>query len=171
MPRFRVDTGRSKVDIGLKVNLHPSHITATGLRGTLEGELDEQGRPRLDRPYSAELRLPVDAIKSGNGPQDREMRRRFDASRYPEITARVTHAEPSNGGDGRYRATALLTMHGQTHEVTGDVRLSVDGASVTVDGDQVINVKQFGIDPPRLIVLKVEPDVDVRAHIVAEQDQ
>lgn len=170
MPRFRVDAGKSRVDITLKVNLHPSHITARGLRGTIEGEVDEHGRPRLDRPYSAELTLPVDSIKSGHGLQDREMRRRFDSSRYPEIAARVTHAEPLNGGDGRYRATAHLTMHGHTEEITGDVRLDVDGGTVTVVGEQVINVKQFGIDPPRLIVLKVEPDVDVTAHIVAEQE-
>lgn len=169
MPRFRVDTGRSRVDIALKVNLHPSHITATGLRGTIEGELDEQGRPQLDRPYNAELTLPVDSIRSGHGLQDREMRRRFDSSRYPEITARVTHAEPLNG-DGRYRATAHLTMHGHTQEITGDVRLDIDGGIVTVVGEQVIDVKQFGIDPPRLIVLKVESDVGVTAHIVAEQE-
>jgi hypothetical protein len=34
----------------------------------------------------------------------------------------------------------------------------------------VINVKEFGIDPPRLIILKVEPDVDIQVHIVAEQE-
>ena len=33
----------------------------------------------------------------------------------------------------------------------------------------MINVKDFGIDPPRLIILKVEPDVDLQVHIVAKQ--
>ena len=45
---------------------------------------------------------------------------------------------------------------------------SVDGTTMTIDGQQVINVKDFGIDPPRLIILKVEPDVDLQVHIVAE---
>ena len=36
------------------------------------------------------------------------MRRRFDASRYPTITAVVTHGEALDG-EGRYRATAQLT--------------------------------------------------------------
>ena len=44
----------------------------------------------------------------------------------------------------------------------------VDGTTMTIDGQQVINVKEFGIDPPRLIILKVEPDVDLQVHIVAE---
>ena len=134
----------------------------------IECEVDDQGRPRLDQPYSAELTLPVDAIKSGNGIQDREMRRRFDVGRYPSITARVTRGEALEG-DGRYRALAQLTMHGQTREISGEVQLHVDGTAMTIDGQQVINVKDFGIDPPRLIILKVEPEVDLRVHIVAER--
>ena len=168
MPRFDVNTAQSTVQVGLRVNLHPSHITANALTGHIDCEVDDQGKPRLDQPYRAELTLPVDAIKSGNGLQDREMRRRFDTSRYPSITAVVTHGEALDG-DGRYRATAQLTMHGVTKDITGDLTLSVNGAAMTIDGKQVINIKDFGIDPPRLIILKVEPDVDLQVHIVAER--
>src|SRR6202140_3612770 len=113
MPRFGVTTAQSTVKVGLRVNLPPSQNNANSLSGVIECEVDEQGKPRLDRPYSAELTLPVDAIKSGNGIQDREMRRRFDVSRYPTITATVTHGEALEG-EGRYRAVAQLPLHGQT---------------------------------------------------------
>ena len=166
MAQFRVNTSKSTVKVGLRINLHPSHIDAHALTGVIECELDDQGQPRLDQPYNAELSLPVDAIKSGNGIQDREMRRRFDVSRYPTITARVTHGEQLEG-TGRYRAVAQLTMHGQTREISGEITLHVDGPTMTIDGQQVINVKDFGIDPPRLIILKVEPEVDLSVHIVA----
>src|ERR1700676_1257787 len=169
MAQFRVNTSKSTVKVGLRINLHPSHIDAHALTGVIECELDDQGQPRLDQPYNAELSLPVDAIKSGNGIQDREMRRRFDVSRYPTITATVTHGEQLEG-EGRYRAAARLTMHGHTREITGDVQLGVNGSTMTIDGQQVINVKDFGIDPPRLIILKVEPDVDLQVHIVAERE-
>ncbi len=167
MPTFRVNTNKSSVKVGLRINLHPSHIDANALTGVIECEVDDQGKPRLDQPYSADLALPVEAIKSGNGIQDREMRRRFDVGRYPTISARVTKGEALEG-DGHYRAVAQLTMHGQTREISGDIVLHVDGTTMTIDGQQVINVKDFGIDPPRLIILKVEPDVDLTVHIVAE---
>jgi polyisoprenoid-binding protein YceI len=170
MPRFIVDTSRSTVDVGLRVNLHPSHISAHALKGHIDCELDAQNRPRLDAAYGAELILPVEAIKSGNGLQDLEMRRRFDAGSYPTITARVTKGK-ALGQDGHYRAVAQLTMHGQTREITAEVELHVDASTMTIDGQQVINVKDFGIDPPRLIVLRMEPDVDVRVHIVAKQQR
>jgi polyisoprenoid-binding protein YceI len=168
VPRFEVNTAQSTVRVGLRVNLHPSHINANALTGYIECEIDDQEKPRLDQPYRAELTLPVDAIKSGNGIQDREMRRRFDVSRYPLITAVVTHGEALDG-EGRYRATARLTMHGVTKDVTGDLTLSVNGTTMTIDGQQVINIKDFGIDPPRLIILKVEPDVGLQVDIVAER--
>jgi polyisoprenoid-binding protein YceI len=167
VPKFRVNTNQSSVKVGLRINLHPSHIDANALTGVIECEVDDQGKPRLDQPYSADLSLPVEAIKSGNGIQDREMRRRFDVGRYPTISARVTKGEALEG-EGRYRAVAQLTMHGQTREISGDIELHVDGTTMTIDGQQVINVKDFGIDPPRLIILKVEPDVDLTVHIVAE---
>jgi polyisoprenoid-binding protein YceI len=165
--RFRVNTTLSTVDVGLRVNLHPSPVNANALSGVIECELDGKGRPRLDRPYSARLALRVDAITSGHGLQDREMRRRFDARRYPVITTRVVYGKALRGA-GRYRAVAELTMHGQTREVSGDIRLRVEGARMLIDGSQVINIKDFGIDPPRLLILKVEPEVDVDVHIVAD---
>jgi polyisoprenoid-binding protein YceI len=168
VPRFQVNTAQSTVQVGLRVNLHPSHINANALSGYIECEVDEQGKPRLDQPYTAELTLPVDAIKSGNGLQDREMRRRFNVSKYPTITATVTHGE-ALAGEGKYRAAAQLNMHGIRREISGDVQLSVDGTTMTIDGQQVINVKDFGIDPPRLIILKVEPEVDLQVHIVAQR--
>jgi polyisoprenoid-binding protein YceI len=166
--RFEVNTAQTTIQVGLRVNLHPSHVNANALTGFIECELDDQGKPRLDQPYRAELTLPVEAIKSGNGIQDREMRRRFDTSRYPNITAVVTHGEALDG-EGRYRATAQLTLHGVTKDITGDVHITANGRTLTIDGQQVINIKDFGIDPPRLIILKVEPDVDLQVHIVAAE--
>src|ERR1700732_3580931 len=104
MPRFVVDSSKTTVDVGLKVNVHPSHIKASGLTGVIECELTADGKPNLDAPYSAELSLPVESIKSGIGLQDREMRRRFDAGKYPTITAKVTKGEARS--DGRYHAVA-----------------------------------------------------------------
>ena len=167
MARFIVNTAQSTVHVGLRVNLHPSHINASALSGVIECELDTHGKPRLDRPYSAELALPVDAIKSGNGIQDREMRRRFDVSRYPVITTRVTKGEVLEGAD-RYRAVAQVTMHGHTREIEAEVQVRVEGTTMAIDGKQVLNVKDFGIDPPRLVILRVEPEVDLNVHIVAE---
>lgn len=167
MPRFVIDTARSTVDVGLRVNLYPSHLTATGIRGTAEFELDERGGVKLDRPLSADVTLPASALNSGFGLQDWEMRRRLDVARYPEFRLRVVHGERIDAGDGRYSATARLTMHGRTRDVTGTVRLSLAGSTLDAVAEATIDMRDFGVDPPRLLALRVEPEVDVTAHVVA----
>jgi polyisoprenoid-binding protein YceI len=168
VPRYRVKQEESTVDIDLNVNVHPSHVRARELTGTLECELDEHQRPRLEARYSAELTLPVQSIKSGIGVQDMEMRRRLDTGRFPTITAALIEARKL-ARDGHYHATFEISMHGQTRRVEGDAVLEVGDGTLTIDGEQKINMKDFGINPPRLLFLKVDEVVNVRAHIVAEQ--
>ena len=94
MPRFIVDTQNSTVDVGSAGEPAPlAHLGARAERASSTASWTTEGRPRFDAPYSAELFLPVDAIKSGHGIQDREMRRRFDTGHYPTISARVTKGE------------------------------------------------------------------------------
>lgn len=166
MPRFRVDSVSSTIEIDLKVNLHPSHLVADPVSGWIECSLDRRGKPRPDVPHGAELSVPVEGIRSGNSLQDREMRRRFAVGRYPKVTVKVTEVEPLDG-DTRYRAAARLRMRGTTRAITGEVTITVDGTTMTVQGEQTINMKDFGVDPPRLLILRVEPQVNVRARIVA----
>jgi len=171
VPRFRVDGKRSQIDIHLRVNLHPSHVTSSGLTGTIECEVDRYGRPRLDRQYAADLSVPVESLKSGIGLQDREMRRRMNVAKWPLITARVTKGEALDAKDRRYRAVATVSMRGRSRQIAADVQLHIDGDTLIVHGAQVINMTDFGISPPRLLVLRVEPEVDVRARIVAKRQR
>jgi len=165
MPVYRV-TGQSSVAIEGKTTTHTMHASSNALSGTLECVLDTKGRPRLDRPYKATLELPVESIKTGIGLQDREMRRRFDVNRFPTITARLRKATEVEAGV-RYFAVADLSMHGKTRRFESDVRLRVGQRRLTIDGEHVIDMRDFDIDPPRLIILTVDPEVTVRVHIVA----
>jgi polyisoprenoid-binding protein YceI len=165
MPAYRV-TRQSSVAIEGKTTTHTMHASSNALSGTLECVLDTKGRPRLDRPYKATLELPVESIKTGIGLQDREMRRRFDVKRFPNITARLRKATQVEPGV-RYVAVADLSMHGTTRRFESEVRLRIGQRRLTIDGEQVIDMRDFGIDPPRLIILTVDPEVTVRVHIVA----
>lgn len=165
MPVYRV-TRQSSVAIEGKTTTHVMHASSNALAGELECVLDARDRPRLDRPYRATLRLPIDSIKTGIGLQDREMRRRFDAKAFPDITARLRRARELEPGV-RYLATADLSMHGTTRRFESKVSLRVGTRRLTIDGEQVVDMRDFGIAPPRLLILTVEPEVTVRVHIVA----
>ena len=47
---------------------------------------------------------------------------------------------------------------------------AMDGTMVVLAGERTFDVRDFGMEPPRILMLKVEPDVTVEVAIVAEKE-
>src|SRR5690242_524389 len=92
MPRYTVVSAESPVTVITRSTTHDTHATSSSLKGTLECQFDDRGRPRLDTSWSAALTLPVASIRSVNPIQDRVMRSQVDARRHPTIRVVVTDA-------------------------------------------------------------------------------
>jgi hypothetical protein len=45
--------------------------------------------------------------------------------------------------------------------------LSHGGDRLTIDGELSVDIRDFGLKPPNLLIVKVEPVVRVRLHLVA----
>jgi hypothetical protein len=46
----------------------------------------------------------------------------------------------------------------------------VDDQTIKLTGGATFDIRDFGMEPPRILLLKVQPDVDVRVEIVAEKE-
>ena len=71
--------------------------------------------------------------------------------------------------EGRYLAEGDITFKGVTQQVADEVVLSVpaDG-TVVFEGEHVFNLPDFGMEPPKIMMLRVYPDVKIRVQIVAK---
>lgn len=167
MASFRIDPDRSRVWIEARSSMHPIHGEAEGLEGSIEaevagGRIDVTGEPRI------RIELPVEKLRSGKKLEDSEMLRRIDARRYPRITGETTELKESNG---RYRVRGDLTFHGVTRQVEGEVTISApDERSLVIEGEQIFDIREFGVEPPKILMFKVHPDVRVRVQVVARQE-
>jgi polyisoprenoid-binding protein YceI len=64
-----------------------------------------------------------------------------------------------------------LTFHGVTRPVEGEVSVSLpDDRTIVIEGEQTFDIRDFGVQPPKILMLKVHPDVKVRVRVVAEQE-
>lgn len=168
MTRYRIAAG-STVGIEARSSLHDIHGEATGLGGELDVRLDGDALD-LSAPTRLRLECPVAALRSGNPLNDRELQRRVDADRYPSIVGESREVTPGSGR-GRYRVRGDLTFHGVTREVTGEITVTVPGADrLVVTGEQTFDIRDFGVSPPRILMLRVEPDVRVRIRVEATAD-
>lgn len=159
------------MDTEVRSSVHPIHGRATELSGVIEGEFGEDGRPLLDRPHQGWVEIPVTAIRSGNRINDLEMQRRADVRRYPTIRFEISRAWPVDGAAGRFRAAIDITAHGRTQSIEEDFGVRRDGRRLVLEGRHTFDMRDFGVNPPRIFTLRVEPQVKVDVRLVAEEEE
>jgi polyisoprenoid-binding protein YceI len=169
--RYRIDPARSRVAIDARSSLHPIHSDTDGLEGWLELDVDGRGLVSTDTAPRAHLELPVDRLRSGNSMEDRELRRRIDARRFPTIAGDLIAMEPV-GDDGRYRVRGDVTFKGVTRTREDEMTVSTDDhGGLRLQGSSVFDIREFGMEPPRILMFKVAPDVTVTVDIVARKEE
>jgi polyisoprenoid-binding protein YceI len=168
---YRIVPDESRVLIDAKSSLHAIHTSASGLEGRLD--LDVPGGERVDlrTAATATLSLPVGALKSGNLLEDREVQRRIDARRFPTITGELDELA-ATGEERQYLARGRITFRGVTNNYEDEVTISrVDANTLRVEGAHTFDIRDFGMEPPKILMLRVEPTVNVRVEIVARKDR
>lgn len=164
MTRYEVQRSRSAVEVLARSTLRPFRGAAP-VSGHVDAVLAD-GRLDLAHGCSGLLTLQVEDLHGESQHLDRELRNRLNSQRYPAVTAALQ--EVTVDPDGDYRMVGDLTIHGRTQRVAG-------AASVTGDGDGILmlrgvlqlDIREFGLVPPKLLMLKVHPHVEVRLELVA----
>ncbi|HEY7280118.1 MAG TPA: YceI family protein [Actinomycetota bacterium] len=165
MTTYRIVPERSRVHFDGSTNLHPVHGEGDGLTGSIDVAIAD-GAIDLSQPPKARIEFDVERLHSSFTLFERELQRRIDARRFPTITGEVELAEAA--GPGRYHVRGDVTFHGVTKTAEGDVTVAVDAdGTLRVDGQQVFDIRDYGIEPPKLLLLKANPDVTIRVEVVA----
>ncbi len=167
MARYRIDPERSTVSIDARSSLHPIHTTTNGLEGYVDLELEPDGAVDLTAKPAAQLSLPVTRLSSGNPMEDRELQKRIDARRYPTINGVLGRIERA-GSNGSYRVSGEVTFRGVSRPHEDEMTIhAVDDHTIELAGTSRFDIREFGMEPPRILMLRVEPAVDIRVDIVA----
>ncbi|HEY5012502.1 MAG TPA: YceI family protein [Acidimicrobiia bacterium] len=168
MARFDLVPGGSEVRVSASTSLQTVTMTTGDVAGHLDAETTPGGVFLAVAVPWCRIELPVGSLHSGNPLYDREGRRRFDAERYPLVAAELVTAIPL--GAGVHRVTWHLTFHGATHDVIGDlVARAVDADSIVVDGDNLVDVRDWGVQPGGLLVIRVHPRARFAVHLLARR--
>lgn len=160
---YRVISDASYVEVHARSSVHAIEGRATEVTGTLDVDLADGVVVRLG---GGRLEVPVRSLRSGNALEDAELQRRVDSRRFPTIVGEVGNASAVDGA-GRFRVEGDLTFHGVTQALEGEVCITRDGDRIRIEGEHVFDVRQYGIKPPRILLLRVEPDVRVNIMLMA----
>jgi polyisoprenoid-binding protein YceI len=114
-------------------------------------------------------RVELDAklLKSGNALVDRELENRLEVRKYRRVVGEVREVKPLAGGTG-YHIRGDLTLHGVTQSLEANVTLkALDDKTIELEGGREIDMREFGLNPPKLFIFRVYPEVQIKVHIVA----
>jgi polyisoprenoid-binding protein YceI len=167
--RYRIVPAQSRVWIDARSNLHPIHTQADGLDGWLEIEVGD-GLINVDQSPRGHVEFPIENMKSGNALEDRELRRRVDSRRYPTITGDLKSMKQTDD-PSRYVVGGDLTFLGRVRTYEDEVTFSIADDTITLAGQSTFDIRDFGMEPPRILMIKVQPEVTVRVEIVAEKER
>ena len=174
MPRYEIVPQRSTVWIDAKSTLHPIHARTDGLEGYVELEVGDGGAVDLNVTPAGRLSLPVTRLRSGNRLEDRELHNRLDARRYPTIDGVLTSmkaARADSPSGSRFVVQGDVSFRGVTRSMKDHMTVRpIDGRTIQLEGESTFDIRDFGMEPPRILLLRVEPSVTVRVEIVAERE-
>jgi polyisoprenoid-binding protein YceI len=166
MTAYRIESDHSEVFVEARSNVHPIEIRTQGLSGTIEVDVDA-GKLQLSPAPRAAMEIAADLLRSGIELYDKEIHRMIEVRKYRAIKGELR--ETSEITPGRYKLTGTLQLHGVTRDIDGEVtvRVSDDGATLEIEGTKTLDMRDFNLDPPKILMLEVQPEVAVRAKIRA----
>jgi len=167
--RYTFDSVRSCVWVSGRSSLHPINTETRGITGWFETSVRSDGRLDLDLPVSGELELAVDRLTSGNQLYDHELRRRMDARRFPTIAGRVSTIT-AGGAHPHYVVTGDISFHGKTRTFEHEMHIEVHEEGISLIGDYVFDIREFGMKPPSMLMIRVYPEISVRVELHGTRD-
>lgn len=177
--RYDLDPDASRVVIHASSSVHPIDTEAR-IRGWIDLEVSAAGALDPAGEVAAHVEVPLAGLRSGNPLIDREAERRLDVRRHPVVTGDLRSLGPVADDDddddgaaaGEDRSALLvgdgdLTFHGVTAPIRGTLQIVPDGDRLHLRGETTIDVTDFGVQPPSLLVVKVHRTVRVDLDAVA----
>jgi polyisoprenoid-binding protein YceI len=168
LERYAISTSDSWVTFEGRSSLHGLKGKAVGLSGYVEANWNDDGSLATTPAPRMHLDVPVANLRSGNAMFDRETWKLIDSNRFPRIAADLRELR-SALGPNHYEASGDVTLAGRSRKYDGELTFAHDQENVTIDGELRIDIRDFGLKPPNLLIIKVDPAVKAVLHLVARK--
>jgi len=167
VPRYAIDRAASRVVVKARSNIHDTETTWSELSGSIDADAAD-----LAGHAAAEVVVDMTRYDAGDFLRNRKLRKDLSVDRYREARYRLNrlHDVVDRGG-GRFAAAAdgTVSWHGREVAVaaSGEGVFAGDELHATARFD--LDVRSFGVDPPRFLMFKVENMVAVEVSLVARR--
>ncbi len=119
--------------------------------------------PESGRVESTAFHADLAAMKTGRADRDRNMVVWLQTDQFPQVVFDLRAVE--RGPDGALTARGRFQLHGQQHDLSFPVAVTISRGLATIDGTATLDTRDFGLPIIRFLVLTVDPVVRVHFHL------
>lgn len=171
MAIYEFDASRSTISVRARSSLHELHASTSSIAGWINLEVNGNELGFNDSKPVAHLEIDVTNISAGNPLYDRELKRRIDIRRYPTIVAEATSISPSQE-EGRWDVGGTVSFRGMSQEYEGQMDImATETGEITLKGAKTFDIRDFSLDPPKILSMRVYPDVEIEVNITAKRKE
>ncbi len=69
-----------------------------------------------------------------------------------------------------YVVTGDIAFHGKTRTFAHEMHIEVGEETVSLIGDYVFDIREFGMKPPSMLMIRVYPEISVRVELHGTRD-
>ncbi|MBX2844286.1 MAG: YceI family protein [Flammeovirgaceae bacterium] len=137
-------------------------VTGSATNITTEGNM-------IKEITSLNIQFVVKSIESGKGKMNSLTYEALKEESSPKITFNLTKVNSISGSNLDVQGD--LTIAGKTKSVNLEGKASVAGNTITITGEEGIDMTQYGVDPPTAMLgtIKVEPNVTIKYSLVLKK--
>jgi polyisoprenoid-binding protein YceI len=165
VPLYTIDAAASSVVVSARSNIHHTRTVWSRLTGQIQADPAD-----LSRTPSVDVALDMTRHDAGDFLRNRKLRKDLEVDRHPE--ARFSLAglgDITDRGGGRFAARAEGVIHWRNRDVsiTADGEGELDAERLRATARFELDVRAFGVEPPRFLMFKVENIVGVEVTLTA----
>lgn len=139
-------SGNSEVTIDGTSTLHDWTSKSTKMNG--EGTVTLDGNV-INEVSKFNFSIPTKSIESGKSKMDGYTYKALKADEFPNISFEMTSCTPE---EKSLLVNGMLTIAGKSKEITADVEYEVTNGSIIFQCSELINMKDWDIEPPTLFM-------------------
>jgi len=171
-PRYVIDGAASRVVVRARSNIHDTETRWMGLSGAIDADADALVAGSAAAEVAAEVAVDMTRHDAGDFLRNRKLRKDLEVERFREARFRLDRLRDvvaRGGGSFAAAAEGAIAWHGREVAVTAAGEGAFAGDELRASARFELDVRGFGVEPPRFLMFRVEDVVAVEVVLVARR--
>jgi polyisoprenoid-binding protein YceI len=164
--RYIVDSSRTEMLVQARSRIHDTTSKWDRIAGTVEADPETLAEAGARASFTVEMA----AFDAGDWLKNKKLKSEIDAKKYPTATFELIGLrDVVKRDDGTFAATArgLLRYRGRELDVEIAGNGTMDETGIDARGTFDIDLRDFGMKPPRFLMFKMEPELTIEIFLRA----